>query len=289
MKFVKVQAAGNDFILVERGRLYVGWSNLARKWCDRHYGIGADGLIVLEDDSKSSIGMRIFNPDGSEAESCGNGLRCTAKYAFENEIVDSDSFTIRTLAGDTWVKVLGSGRKKGNIESVTVTMTEPVFDPKSIPVNIPSTVKLPVLDYHLPIDGPDLQVSIISMGNPHAIAFITGSIESFPLESIGPTIEHLTMFPKRTNFEVVKVVDRRTIKARVWERGAGETLACGTGACAIGVAARLKGLVDSPVEIVLPGGNLKIEWSEGERVRMTGPVTEVYKGEIDLNETVKPY
>lgn len=280
MRFIKMQAAGNDFIVMGPVTAGKDWGKLAQRWCDRHFGIGADGLILVSAESSTSVGMRIFNPDGSEAESCGNGLRCTARYAYENGLVKRKTFTVNTLAGETSVKLVEPEEAGRPVERVTVTMTRPVFDAAEIPVKIKATQKTPVLDYPLEIKGKKLPLSFISMGNPHAITFIEGPVDRFALEAIGPLVEHNVMFPKRTNFEVVQVVNRHTIRARVWERGAGETLACGTGACAIAVAARLKGLINTTVDIILPGGTLTIDWTEGERVKMTGPVAEVFKGEI---------
>lgn len=255
------------------------WSRLALKVCDRHFGIGADGLIIVLPSRRADLKMRIFNSDGSEAETCGNGLRCFARYAIEKGLVAGPNMTIETLAG---VNRVEAKLRRGSIESVTVGMGTPRFEPAVIPVNLdPPSVSVPVLDYPLDVCGQRLALTFVSMGNPHAIAFIQGSVVEFPLADVGTCVEMHPMFPNRTNFEVARVLDGRTIEMRVWERGAGETLACGSGACAVAVAACLHGLTSNKVDIRLPGGTLNIYWlGEGE-VRLTGPAVEVFSGEYE--------
>ena len=289
MKFSKLQATGNDFILVdtltEPGE--GDWEELARAMCDRHFGVGADGLILVQDSTIADLKMRIFNPDGSEAEVCGNGLRCLAKYAIEKGLIapissessragQSDcSLTIETLSGVRKVKAHMSGNKVNRVE---VNMGLPQFQPEQIPVKVKVDI-IPILEYPLVIDGKKLTLSLLSMGNPHAVSFLSRPITDFPLAEIGPKVERHPMFPQRTNFEVARVLSRGKIEARVWERGVGETLACGSGACAIAVAAQLLNYVETQVDIILKGGTLTISWDREGEVLLTGPVEEVFTGE----------
>jgi len=223
--------------------------------------------------------MRIYNPDGSEAETCGNGLRCFARYAIERGLVTGPRLTIETLAGVNHVE---ARVRRGNIESVTVGMGTPRFEPASIPVKIErSSTSVPVLDYPLDVCGHRLLVTFVSMGNPHAVAFISESVTEFPLIDVGPSIEMHPMFPNRVNFEIARVLDSQTVEMRVWERGIGETLACGSGACAVAVAARLHGLTRDCVDIRLPGGKLSLYWPGRGEVRLTGPAVEVFTGEFE--------
>ncbi|MCX8126861.1 MAG: diaminopimelate epimerase, partial [Dehalococcoidia bacterium] len=224
MKFYKLQGTGNDFIIIDGRGIKRDWSRLARKLCDRHFGIGADGLIVILPSKKADLRMRIFNYDGSEAETCGNGLRCFAKYAIEHQLVDGPGLTVETLAG---VNYLMAHRRKGNVTRVTVGMGAPVFEPSAIPVNVgPSgSTSVPVLDYKLDVCGHTLYLTFVSMGNPHAVAFINEVVSDFPLATVGPCVETHPIFPKRTNFEVARVINNRSVETRVWERGVGETLA----------------------------------------------------------------
>ena len=275
MNFTKLQATGNDFVLIDARRIRRDWPTLARAMCDRHFGVGADGLLLLLSSRKADLRLRMFNPDGSEAEACGNGLRCFARYASDAGLVHSDSFTVETMAGTRSVRMRPRRR-------IQVAMGVPTFDPASIPVIVKRGGKLdkaPVLDYPMTVGGRRLRVNCISMGNPHAVCFLKAPVAGFPLSEVGPRVEHHRMFPNRVNFEVANVHSRKEIRARVWERGAGETLSCGTGACAIAVASRLKGLTDSPVDIVLPGGRLTIDWDGTGEVLLSGPAEAVFQGE----------
>ncbi len=279
MKFSKFQGTGNDFVIVDGRGVRRNWSRMALKVCDRHFGVGADGLIVVLPSRRADLRMRIYNADGSEAETCGNGLRCFARYAIEKSLVTEPKLTIETLAGVTPVE---AQVRRGNIESVTVGMGTPRFEPASIPVKIErSSTSLPVLDYPLDVCGQRLLLTFVSMGNPHAVAFINGPVAEFPLIDVGPRIEMHPMFPDRVNFEVARVLDSQTIEMRVWERGTGETLACGSGACAVAVAARLHGLTRDGVDIRLPGGELGVYWPGRGEVRLTGPAVEVFTGEFE--------
>ena len=284
MKFSKLQAAGNDFILVDtltqtlsfEGRgLGVGdWAELAQTMCDRHFGIGADGLILVQDSTIADLKMRIFNSDGSEAEVCGNGLRCFAKYVIEKG-VSGYQLSVETLSGIKKVKAHMSGNKVNRVE---VNMGMPQFQPEQIPVKAEVDI-IPLLDYPLVIDGKGLTLSLLSMGNPHAVSFSSQSIGDFPLAELGPKVESHPIFPQRTNFGIARVLSRGEIEARVWERGVGETLACGSGACAIAVAAQLLNYVDQQVDIILKGGLLTVSWDRVGEILLAGPVKEVFRGE----------
>lgn len=286
MKFSKLQATGNDFILVDTltGPGEGDWGELARAMCDRHFGIGADGLILVQDSTIADLKMRIFNSDGSEAEVSGNGLRCFVRYAIEKGLIGkmssraeqgNRSLTIETLPGVRKGKAYMSGNKVNRVE---VNMGLPQFQPEQIPVKVKVDI-IAILDYPLVIDGKELTLALLSMGNPHAVSFLSRPIADFPLAELGPKVERHPMFPQRTNFEVARVLSRGKIEARVWERGVGETLACGSGACAIAVAAQLLDYVEPQVDIILKGGTLTISWDRVGEVLLTGPVEEVFAGE----------
>jgi len=284
MKFSKLQATGNDFILVDARTMEGEWSKLARATCDHHFGIGADGLILVQDSANADLKMRIFNSDGSEAEVSGNGLRCFAKYAIEKGLSakisspgeqDNRSLTIETLSGVRKVKAYMSGNKVNRVE---VNMGMPKFQPPQIPVGIEVDI-IPILNYPLVIDSEELTLAILSMGNPHAVSFPSRPVADFPLAVLGPKVERHPIFRQRTNFEVARVLSTVKIEARVWERGVGETLACGSGACAIAVAAQLLDYVETQVDIILKGGTLTVSWDRVGEVLLTGPVEEVFTGE----------
>jgi diaminopimelate epimerase len=288
MKFSKLQATGNDFILVDARNKEGEWSKLAQAMCDRHFGVGADGLILVQNSTRADLKMRLFNSDGSEAEVSGNGLRCFAKYAIEQGLIDrmsspiepsNRSLTVETLSGVRKIKAYISGDKVNRVE---VSMGRPQFQPEQIPIKVKVDIPIasgPILDYHLMIDGKELTLSLLSMGNPHAVSFSSRPVANFPLAEIGPKVERHPVFPKRTNFEIARVLNRGKIEARVWERGVGETLSCGSGACAVAVAARLLDYVDRQVDIMLPGGTLTVSWDRMGEVLLTGPVEEVFTGE----------
>jgi len=286
MRFSKLQATGNDFILVDTltGPVEGAWGELARAMCDRHFGIGADGLILVQGSASADLKMHIFNSDGSEAEVSGNGLRCFARYAIEKGLSGkmssrveqgNRSLTIETLSGVRKVKAYMSGNK---VNRVAVNMGLPQFQPEQIPVKVKVDI-IPILDYPLVINGKELTLALLSMGNPHAVSFLSQPIADFPLAELGLKIERHPMFPQRTNFEVARVLRRGKIEARVWERGVGETLACGSGACAIAVAAQLLDYVEPQVDIILKGGTLTVSWDRVGEVLLNGPVEEVFTGE----------
>ncbi|MFB0556881.1 MAG: diaminopimelate epimerase [Dehalococcoidia bacterium] len=289
MKFSKFQATGNDFILVDARNMERDWAKLAQIMCDRHFGVGADGLILVQNSSYCDLKMRIFNPDGSEAETCGNGLRCLAKYAIEKGILsttckggEATNLRIETLSGMRQAKAYMLGNKVSRVE---VSMGTPQFQPQQIPVSLTTDAvaseakQSPVITYQLTANSYQLSVSPLSMGNPHAVSFVSESVASFPLAEVGPKVERHPLFPQRTNFEIARVLSKGKIEARVWERGVGETLACGSGACAIAVAGQLHNYVGDIVDIILPGGTLTISWDRVGEVLLTGPVEEVFSGE----------
>jgi len=292
MRFSKLEATGNDFILVESKEVSpkkeYNWAELARVMCHRHCGAGADGLIVAENSKVADLKMRVFNPDGSEAEACGNGLRCFVKYVVERGLVGKSipRLTVETMAGIREARLYMKGKR---VTLVEVGMGLPQFEPEQIPVILarPFPAKkrgMALLNYTLRMAGlsPDrsqLRVSLLSLGNPHAVCFISEPVEEFPLDRVGPRVEHHRIFPRGTNFEIARVVDRERVEARVWERGVGETLSCGSGACAIAVAGRLLDYTDNKVDIIYPGGILTVTWDGKSEVMLVGPVAEVYTGE----------
>jgi diaminopimelate epimerase len=282
MNFTKMQGAGNDFVMLKPAGDNLDWPQLAKTMCNRRFGIGADGIILALPSKKSDIRMRIFNSDGSEAETCGNGLRCLARYCIDNGIVKPGlkQISIETIPG---VRVIKLGYEGPRLTGIQVGMGTPRFAASEIPVNIEpgrgrKTETTPILDYPLSIDDRTFSLNFVSMGNPHAIHFIKESVEDYPLADYGPQVENHPIFPRRINFEIAHVKNRKQIETRVWERGAGETLACGTGACAVAVAAHLHDYVEDAVEILLPGGTLKIEWDGRGEVLMSGPAEVVFSG-----------
>ena len=287
--FSKVQGAGNDFVLVDGRSIRVDWRQLAPPICDRHFGAGADGVLVVEESSRAALRMRLFNSDGSEAEMCGNGLRCVVKWALERggAALRDGELKVETAAGVLSAVVTATGVGE-SIDLVRLSMGAPRLTPDEIPVRSdgPGPVQdLPVVVWGDGVDRIELLVDCVSMGNPHAVHFIDGPVEEFELERLGPLIEHNERFPQRTNFEVVQVESRERLNVRVWERGAGTTLACGSGACAVVVAARLQGLVGDVVTVALPGGELEIGWDGEGSVSLEGPATQVYDGVWHMDGT----
>jgi diaminopimelate epimerase len=284
MRFSKLQATGNDFILVDGRARATEWPKLAQAMCDRHFGVGADGLMLVQNSTRANLKMRLFNSDGSEAEVSGNGLRCFAKYAIEIGLAGDMMpgakpgnlcLSIETLSGIRKVTAHMSG---SSVSRVEVNMGPPRFRPEEIPVKVKVDI-IPIIDYRLVIDRRELPLCLLSMGNPHAVAFISQPVADFPLAKVGPKVEMHTMFPRRINFEVARVLSRTKIEARVWERGVGETLACGSGASAIAVAAQLLDYVDNSVDIILAGGPLTVSWDGEGEVLLSGAVKEVFVGE----------
>jgi diaminopimelate epimerase len=277
LRFAKYHGAGNDFILVDGNGPARDWSAIAAAICERNLGAGADGLIIaLPATGSAHARMRLFNADGSEAELSGNGVRCLAKYVVEQGLARTDGDTLRVETGAGEI-VLELQRRGAEVVGATVDMGPPRFQPKEIPVAVERTA--PVLDLPVSVQGKDYAVSCVSMGNPHAVHFVQHPVADFPLRDLGPRMEHHAVFPARVNFEVAQVIDRSHIVSRTWERGVGETQACGTGASAIMVAARLHGWVDDVVEINEPGGVLTLRWNGSGNVFLTGPAAFVYSGD----------
>ncbi len=277
MRFSKLHGAGNDYIYVDARTAERDWPEMARQVSDRHFGIGADGLILLEDSEVADAQMRMFNADGSEGMMCGNGIRCFIRFGLDNKAlsIDSKSFDIETASGTLNVRPIW---ESGVMARASVSMGAPIFRPSDIPVEAPDDLN-PVLDYPITIDGAELSLNCVSMGNPHAVMFLDQPVEDYPLTTIGPKVENHPAFPARVNFEVVNVIDSARIRVRVWERGSGITLACGTGACAAAVAARLRGLVGDEVAVEMPGGELKVSWPGQGEVILEGPVAHVFDGD----------
>ncbi len=283
MKFTKMQGAGNDYILVETSDTHRDWSKVAIAMLDRHYGIGADGLLLLLPSSIADFKMRIFNVDGSESDACGNGLRCMVKYFADREPANSGTkeISVETMAGVRKASVSKAG---GKVTRIQTGMGAPAFGRNDIPVAIGQDegnlvdIKS-MLKYTITIDAKELPLNLLSMGNPQAVYFCHDPVTDFPLSRLGPKVERHKIFPNRVNFEVARVLNREQIEARVWERGVGETLASGSGACAVTVAARLHGYIDNKVDIKMPGGILEVEWVGDGEVFLSGPAETVFTGE----------
>ena len=277
MRFTKCHGAGNDFVVVDAREMELPWSGVAKRICDRHFGVGSDGIILIMNSTSADLKMRMFNPDGSEAEACGNGLRCFAKYAVDHMVTTKLKFTVETLGGERNVTAFPDD--SGRIVEAELSMGAPRLKPSEIPADV-RDVTGPILEYPIETAERTILVSMVSMGNPHAVNFIDSDVADYPLLTVGPTVEHHPIFPARVNYEIARVLGRDDISARVWERGAGETLACGSGACAIAVAARLLDRCDETVRIHLPGGVLTITWPGGDaEVLLRGPVQEVFTGD----------
>ena len=276
MRFTKLHGTGNDFIVIDARRVERDWERLAIAICNRHFGAGADGILLVRESGDAELRMVLYNSDGSEAEMSGNGMRCFVKYAVDRSIARPRDGVVRV---ETGAGVLSTSvtMRHGRVESVRVGMGRPRFAPQEIPVAIEA--EPPVMDYPLEVAGRTVPITCVSMGNPHAVHLIDEPVAEFPLEALGPKVEHHALFPRRVNFGVARVIDRGRMEARVWERGAGETLACGTGVSAALVAARLHGLVGDRVEMRQPGGMLTLEWNGEGEVYLTGPAVEVYEGE----------
>lgn len=280
MKFTKMHGIGNDYVYVNCFQETVkNPSAVAKFVSDRHFGIGSDGLILIKPSDVADCEMDMYNLDGSQGAMCGNGIRCVAKYAYDYGIVNKTSISVNTRSG---IKYLELTVKDGKVSTVKVNMGSPILTASQIPV-VSKTEQ--VIDAPLKVNGTVYHMTAVSMGNPHAVIFMD-DVEHLDLEKMGPSFENHIAFPDRVNTEFVKVLDRHTVSMRVWERGSGETLACGTGACAVAVASILNNHVDgdAPVTVRLLGGDLQIFWNQAENlVYMTGPATTVFDGEIDLS------
>jgi diaminopimelate epimerase len=273
MKFWKMHGLGNDYIVIDNRDEEISSAEaaeLARKLCERRFSVGADGLLLVSNSALADVKMQIFNTDGSEAEMCGNGIRCFAKYCYENNIARKSELTVETLVGvkRTWLTV-----EDNTVTSVMVDMGTPTLDRSKIPMLGRGTC----INEDLQVNGEQHKITCLSVGNPHCVIFVD-ALDDFPVEHVGPKIENHTLFPKRTNVEFAQVLNRSELKVRVWERGCGETLACGTGACAAVTAGNLLRKVGNKVRVHLLGGDLEVEYAE--RLFLSGPAEKVFEGKL---------
>lgn len=279
MKFTKLQGCGNDYVYVDGSReniLQQEKPELVRKLSDRHFGIGGDGVIFINPSKEADFEMEMYNADGTRAEMCGNGIRCVAKFVYDKGLTDKTCITV--ISGGK-VKTLDLTVKEGKVALVKVNMGAPELTAENVPV---ISQKEQVVNEPITVQGKEFRMTCISVGNPHAVVFLD-DVQNLDIEAIGPYFENHPCFPNRTNTEFVKVLDRHTVEMRVWERGSGETLACGTGACATAVACVLNGLTEEKVTVKLLGGDLEIEWNRKENlVYMTGPAVTVFEGEVEI-------
>lgn len=278
MKFTKMQGCGNDYVYVDCFQETVQDAGaLAKQVSDRHFGIGSDGLILIKPSAAADFTMEMYNADGSQGQMCGNAIRCVGKYVYDHKMTEKTQLAIETLAG---IKYLSLSVKAGKVYEVTVDMGVPAFAPGQIPVAADGGQ---VVDAPIVVGGREYRMTAVSMGNPHAVVFVEDT-KAVPMEEIGPLFEHHERFPERVNTEFVQVLDEKNVNMRVWERGSGETWACGTGACASAVAAILNGHTKEEVTVHMLGGNLRIRYDrQGGHVYMTGPAVEVFAG--DWKET----
>ncbi len=278
MKFTKMHGLGNDYVYMDCTKSGVpdNVSDLAQFVSNRHFGVGSDGLILICASDTCDFKMKMYNADGSEAQMCGNGIRCVGKFVYDKGLTNKINITIETLAG---VKVLELNVKNNKVETVKVDMGEPILEAKKIPVisdekEIVKNLKITALD-------KEFKFTCVSMGNPHAITIVE-DVDSFDVEKYGSLLEIDKHFPEKANIEFIQIIDRNTVKMRVWERGSGETFACGTGACATTVACILNGFIEDEVTVKLLGGDLNIKWNkEDNHIYMTGPATTVFEGELE--------
>ena len=285
LKFTKMHGCGNDYIYVDGQTEKIPAEKkpeLVRRLSDRHFGIGGDGVIFINPSDIADFEMEMYNLDGSRAEMCGNGIRCVAKFVYDKKLSDKTFVSICSFGK---IKYLDLCVSDGKVSTVKVNMGSPVLEAEEIPVIFDGNAGAgdrAVIDEKIEVGGREYKMTCVSMGNPHAVVFMD-EVSTLPLDQIGPGFENHARFPKRVNTEFVKVIDRDNVEMRVWERGTGETLACGTGACATAVACILNGLTNEKVTVKLTGGSLDIRWDRKENlVYMTGPATTVFEGEIEI-------
>ena len=280
MRFTKMHGCGNDYVYIDGTREKLPLEKkpeIVRFLSDRHFGVGGDGAIFINVSDAADFEMEMYNADGTRSEMCGNGIRCVAKFVYDKGMTDKQQISIVSAGRVKYLDL--TVNEKNLVDTVRVNMGSPILVPEQIPVALKggSAINVPIT-----VQGREYKVTCISMGNPHAVLFVE-DVASMNLESIGPDFEHHVLFPNRTNTEFVQIVDRNHVKMRVWERGTGETLACGTGCCATAVACVLNGLTDTDVEVEVLGGRIQIQWDrESNLVYMTGPATTVFEGEIDI-------
>lgn len=275
LRFTKMHGLGNDFVMIDCLQETIDEAalpDLARAMCDRHFGVGADGVILAMPSEVADFRMRLINGDGSEAEHCGNGIRCACKLVWDHGHTRDKTITFETIGR---LNVLTVNAQGNEVESICVDLGEPNFDRRSLPMLGPSDT--PAIDEPLDLNGTSLNFTGISMGNPHAVTFVE-DVDAFPVETLGPLAENHEIFPRRCNIEFIQVLGPHELKMRVWERGAGITLACGTGACASVAAAARTGRAERNAVVHLPGGDLQIDWREDGHIYMTGPATTVFEG-----------
>lgn len=277
MEFTKMEGCGNDYVYVNGFTTRLENPNkVSEIVSDRHFGVGSDGLIVINPSEVADFKMSMYNADGSEGKMCGNGIRCVAKYVYDNKMTDKTTITVETLSG---IKTLVLNVENETVKTVRVDMGRPVILAKEVPV---ISDRKEVINESLLVDGKEYRITCVSMGNPHAVTFVDDT-DNLEIEKIGPQFENNEIFPDRINTEFIQLIDRNTIKMRVWERGSGETLACGTGACASVVACVLNGLTENKVTVKLTGGDLLIEYNRDEdTIYMTGPAKIVFTGNIEI-------
>ena len=280
MKFTKMHGCGNDYVYVDGAREMIPEerkSEVVKFLSDRHFGIGGDGVIFIHPSDAADFEMEMYNMDGSRSEMCGNGIRCVGKYVYDHGLTQKTSLTIVSCGK---IKYLDLTVEDGKVTKVRVNMGSPILEAAEIPVVAEQS---PVVDAPITVDGKEYRMTCVSMGNPHAVVYMDEMIDDETMAKIGPLFEHHERFPRRVNTEFVKVLSRERVQMRVWERGTGETLACGTGACAVTVAGILNGLTGDRITVELSGGNLEIFWDRQENVvYMTGPATTVFEGEIEI-------
>ena len=280
MKFTKMHGCGNDYVYVDGARETIPAerkSEVVKSLSDRHFGIGGDGVIFINPSDVADFEMEMYNMDGSRSEMCGNGIRCVGKYVYDHGLTEKTSLTIVSCGK---IKYLDLTVEDGKVTKVRVNMGSPILEAAEIPVVAEQS---PVVDTPITVDGKEYRMTCVSMGNPHAVVYVDEMIDDETMAKIGPLFEHHERFPRRVNTEFVKVLSSERVQMRVWERGTGETLACGTGACAVTVASILNGLTGDRITVELLGGNLEIFWDRKENVvYMTGPATTVFEGEIEI-------
>jgi len=285
MKFTKMQGCGNDYVYVNGFVEKIDAEDkpeLVRRLSDRHFGIGGDGVIFINPSKEADFEMEMYNADGSRSEMCGNGIRCVAKFVYDKGLTDNTDITIISGGQVKYLQLMVEKTvdcPRGLVSRVRVNMGSPILEPELIPVILQED-KDSAIDTPITVEGKDYRMTCVSMGNPHAVIFTQG-VKEMDLEKIGPSFENHKSFPRRTNTEFVEIIDKKTVLMRVWERGSGETLACGTGCCATAVACVLNGLTDKKIMVKLLGGELEIEWDTEENlVYMTGPAVTVFEGEV---------
>ncbi len=277
MKFTKMQGLGNDYVYVNCFKETIeNPPEMAKKVSNRNFGIGSDGLIMINPSDVADFEMEMYNADGSRSEMCGNGIRCVGKYVYDYGLTEKEHISVETLAG---IKYLDLTVEDGKVKLVKVDMGSPELVPANIPIVADGDR---VIDEPINVNGTEYRMTGVSMGNPHAVVYVE-DVKGLDIETIGPAFENHERFPNRVNTEFVKVLDRNTVEMRVWERGSGETMACGTGACAVAVACILNGFTEDKVTVKLLGGDLQIEWDkEADKIYMTGPAEVSFDGEINL-------